>query len=95
MSLTKNGSRIGMARHIEKREFSAFLDEQYWQTRAKRHEADLQAERDAMDDCIDIEGDKSFFTWYDDDNNVPDNGQSVARKKLIEERIARLTKETK
>ena len=90
MSLTKNGSRIGMAKHIENREFRTFLDEQYWKDRREKSEAHLEAERVAMKNCIALEGEESFSNWYDNDQNVPPFGLAQERTAMIEDRIARL-----
>lgn len=90
MALTKNFRRIGMASHIEKRAIRDYIQAEQVKERVRKAEANLQAEAEAMDDCIALEGAVSFFAWYDNDENVPDHGLSVERRHQIEDRIERL-----
>lgn len=43
-----------------------------------------------IDACMALEGETSFWTWYNDDNNVPDQGLHKDRIALIQARIKEL-----
>lgn len=55
-----------------------------------REAAEIEAENDGMRRCMVLEGEKSFYKWWDDDENVPPLGSRRERIELLEKRIKEL-----
>ncbi len=52
---------------------------------------ELEAENDATRRCIALEGEQSFYRWFNDDTQVPPFGDRKERTEMIEKRIAFLS----
>lgn len=87
MALTKSGKLIGQASASEKRDHREYVNDA--QRRADLQRL-IQEEQDVMIACIALEGDESFFAWYNDDNCVPAFTTYRNRIALINARIEML-----
>lgn len=90
MARTIHGNLTGKAASEELR---SLREELYERERAERRARLKQQEIDLIWDCIDLEGEESFWEWYDNDENVPPHGTYTSRIELIRARIKKLKKE--
>lgn len=67
-------------------------EQQAAEAKRKREREEIQAEVDAMQRCIEIEGQASFHRWWNSEE-VPDFGPRRERIELIEKRILNLKHE--
>lgn len=90
MSRHKNGSLIGRAAATEKRDQWRERNDQYlkWlkQEQNRREAEEISAEADAVRRCIYLEGEQSFYRWWNSDD-VPGYGPRLERIVMVEERI--------
>lgn len=93
MGRTVNGKLTGRAAASELRDRRNMLyEEQQREAERKKWErevADIHAENDAMRRCMALEGELSFYKWWDSDE-VPAFGKRRTRVEMIEKRISSL-----
>lgn len=87
MAITKSGKLIGQASASEKRDHREYVNEAQRQAALQRL---IQEEQDTMIACIALEGKKSFFAWYNNDDCVPAFTTYRNRIALINARIEAL-----
>jgi hypothetical protein len=80
MSRTLNGNLTGQAAATERGELVEFL---IAESERARLDALLEAERDLMEKCIDIEGAPAFWEWYNNDETIPRHGSTKDRIELV------------
>ena len=81
MALTKNGKRIGMAAHTEKREAREYIEWQNHLARKSAEQEECERELKIMKACERVFGDL-FVQWYDSPA-IPDRGYARDRIALI------------
>jgi len=87
MAHTSHGNLTGRAAATDRRDTIEYVNSV---TRPKTLK-ELQHEHDSLCvACIELEGDDSFWAWWDDDNNVPPVGTYSQRIALLQQRIANI-----
>ena len=87
MARTRRGKLIGRAATAELRDQRNQLYEQLDKEKLERDVEEIHAENDAIRRCIALEGEQSFYKWWDDDEQVPPYGARKERIEMIEKRI--------
>lgn len=94
MARTVNGNLTGRDGADELREQRARLSDEYRKLRddevLARTVAEIANENDGIRRCVQLEGEASFYKWWDDDALVPPMGSRRVRIRMLEERIASL-----
>lgn len=93
MARSRNGRLLGRAGAEEKRDVLAWLrseeQKQAEAERLKREAERIEEEQDLIRKCIALEGEPSFWRWWDDDEQVPPYGKRSERIALLRERLSR------
>lgn len=91
MSRTTNLNLTGRAASIDLAEFrNQLFEDSLRREQEQRTAALLKLETASILKCIELEGD-AFWTWYNDDSNVPAHGSTRARIELVNAHLAAIT----
>lgn len=85
MARTPSGKLTGRAAATELREQREMLEEE-----VQKQVEELYAESGGIRMCIHLEGEPSFYRWWNDDALVPPTASRAERIKLLKERIESL-----
>jgi len=88
---SSRGSLLGSAAATELRDQRQHLDDLYLKSLEKERQAReaemITTENDLIRQCIGLEGEFSFYRWWNDDEQVPAYGPRKERIGLLEKRI--------
>lgn len=91
MARSRSGKLLGRAAADERRDQRRWLHEEALRAQdAAKLKAEAEAiieENDLIRFCIAAEGEKSFFKWWDDDEQVPVQGRRSERIALLKARL--------
>lgn len=91
MARSKSGKLLGRAAQAERRDLQDRLMADADRVSMAQMVKEIEDENDAIRRCIALEGERSFYKWWDDGEKVPAHGPRRERIRLLEERIGQLT----
>lgn len=90
MARSKHGKLIGRAAQEERRDLQERLYEDADKVNMAQLVKEIEDESDATRRCVALEGEVSFYKWFNDYEKVPPYGSSRERIGMIEARIKQL-----
>jgi len=91
MARGSKGGLVGRAGAVELADQRRWLHEEALRKldaeRLHREAAEITEENDLIRMAIAMEGERSFFRWWDDDTQVPSYGKRRERIKLLKKRL--------